>query len=50
MPPVTSITVVYDSDCGLCTHTKEWIKQQTPLVELCFLASDSRSFPQANLP
>lgn len=50
MPPVTSLTIVYDADCGLCTRTKDWIGQQVPLVGLQFVASGSpaarRRFPQ----
>jgi len=50
MPPVTSFTIVYDADCGLCTQTKDWIRQQVPLVRLQFVASGSseatRRFPQ----
>jgi predicted DCC family thiol-disulfide oxidoreductase YuxK len=50
MPPVTSITIVYDAACGLCTRAKEWITQQAPLVGLQFVPSGSsearRRFPQ----
>ena len=50
MPPVTSITIVYDAACGLCTRAKDWITQQAPLVGLQFVPSDSsearRKFPQ----
>jgi predicted DCC family thiol-disulfide oxidoreductase YuxK len=50
MPPVTSITIVYDAACGLCTRTKDWIIEQAPLVGLQFVASGSaearRRFPQ----
>ena len=50
MPPVTSITIVYDAACGLCTRVKGWIGQQVPLVRIRFLPSGSpevRSrFPQ----
>jgi predicted DCC family thiol-disulfide oxidoreductase YuxK len=50
MPPVTSITIVYDVACGLCTRAKDWITQQAPLVGLQFVPSGSseawRRFPQ----
>ncbi len=50
MPPVTSITIVYDAACGLCTRAKGWITQQAPLVGLQFVPSGSseasRRFPQ----
>jgi predicted DCC family thiol-disulfide oxidoreductase YuxK len=50
MPPVTSITIVYDAACGLCMRAKDWITQQAPLVGLQFVPSDSsearRKFPQ----
>ena len=25
MQPVTSITILYDADCGLCIFAKDWI-------------------------
>ena len=50
MPPVTSITIVYDAGCGLCQRAKDWIIQQAPLVGLQFVASGSsearRRFPR----
>ncbi len=50
MPPVRSITIVYDAACGLCTKAVDWIKQQTPLVDVRFVAAESsearRLFPQ----
>jgi predicted DCC family thiol-disulfide oxidoreductase YuxK len=50
MPPVTSITIVYDAACGLCTRTKDWIREQTSLVRLQFVAAGSsearRRYPQ----
>ena len=50
MPPIASITIVYDAGCGLCTRTKDWIGQQAPLVGIHFVASGSsdaqRRFPQ----
>lgn len=50
MQPVTSITVLYDAACGLCTFAKDWIRKQSPLVGIEFLAAGStearRAFPQ----
>jgi predicted DCC family thiol-disulfide oxidoreductase YuxK len=50
MPPVTSMAVVYDAACGLCTRLKAWIAEQVPLVRVRFIASGSsearHSFPQ----
>ncbi len=50
MRPVTSITILYDAACGLCTFSKDWIEKQSPLVGLEFLAAGSaeaqRAFPQ----
>ncbi len=50
MPPVTHFTIVYDAECGLCTRTKDWIRQQVPLLGLHFVASGSseaqKRFPQ----
>jgi len=49
MVPVTSITIVYDANCGLCTRAADWIGQQAPLVGLQFVAAGSseaqRRFP-----
>jgi predicted DCC family thiol-disulfide oxidoreductase YuxK len=50
MQPVTSVTILYDATCGLCTFAKDWIQKQSPLVGLEFLAAGSgearRAFPQ----
>jgi predicted DCC family thiol-disulfide oxidoreductase YuxK len=50
MPPVTSVTIVYDADCGLCTRTKDWIGQQASFIRIRFVACGSpearRRFPQ----
>ena len=50
MPPVTSITIVYDAACGLCTCVKSWIEQQASLVRIGFVPSGSsearKRFPQ----
>jgi predicted DCC family thiol-disulfide oxidoreductase YuxK len=41
MSPVTSLMIVYDADCGLCTRTKDWIGRQDPFVGIGFVASGS---------
>src|SRR5690242_18190850 len=41
MHPVTGITILYDSGCGICTRTREWIAKQEALVRIRFLASGS---------
>jgi predicted DCC family thiol-disulfide oxidoreductase YuxK len=41
MPPLTSITILYDAACGLCTRAKDWIRQQEPLVGVRFVAMGS---------
>ncbi len=50
MQPVTSITIVYDAGCGLCMYARDWIRNQTRLVGLQFLAAGSaeaqHAFPQ----
>jgi predicted DCC family thiol-disulfide oxidoreductase YuxK len=50
MPPVKSITVLYDAACGLCTSAKDWIGKQSPLVGVEFMPAGStearRAFPQ----
>lgn len=50
MSPVSSFTILYDADCGLCTSTKDWIRQQVSLVGLQFVATGSpeaqKRFPQ----
>ena len=50
MQPVTSITILYDASCGLCTRTKDWITHQAPAVGIQFVASGSeearKRFPQ----
>jgi predicted DCC family thiol-disulfide oxidoreductase YuxK len=50
MQAVTSVTIVYDGACGLCTFAKDWMRNQSPLVGLEFLAAGSaearRAFPQ----
>lgn len=50
MPPVTSITVLYDAECGLCTFAKDWMREQPSLTVIKFVAAGSseaqRAFPQ----
>ena len=52
MQPVTSITIVYDANCGLCTRLKDWIGRQPPLVGIQFVAAGSAEARKkcANLP
>ena len=49
---MSSLTVLYDHDCGLCRRAHEWLAQQTKLVELIFVpcASDEarRKYPELN--
>jgi predicted DCC family thiol-disulfide oxidoreductase YuxK len=49
MRAVTGITIVYDANCGLCTHLKNWIRRQPPLVGIRFAAGGSES-AQAGFP
>jgi len=50
MLPITSVTIVFDPTCGLCTRTVEWIREQTALIGLDLVAGDSpearERFPQ----
>ena len=50
MPRVTSLTVLYDPGCGLCTWAKDWILKQSSLVRLEFVATGSNearaAYPQ----
>ncbi len=50
MSPVTSLTIIYDADCGLCSRTRDWIGRQEPFVGIGFVASGSPEargrFPQ----
>ena len=49
---MSSLTVLYDQDCGLCRRAHDWLAQQTKLVELIFVpcASDEarRKYPELN--
>ena len=50
MQPVTSITILYDAACGVCTFARNWIGKQSSLVGIEFVAAGSteaqRVFPQ----
>jgi predicted DCC family thiol-disulfide oxidoreductase YuxK len=49
---MSTLTVLYDQDCGLCRRAHEWLAQQSKLVELIFVpcASDEalRKYPDLN--
>ena len=49
---MTSLTVLYDPDCGLCRRAHGWLAQQPKLVELIFVAVKSEQalhqFPELN--
>ncbi|MET8585385.1 DUF393 domain-containing protein [Streptomyces collinus] len=32
--PVLGLTVLYDAECGLCTHLRDWLVRQSQLVPL----------------
>ncbi|HEV8368913.1 MAG TPA: DUF393 domain-containing protein [Pyrinomonadaceae bacterium] len=46
------LTVLYDSDCGLCKRAHEWLAEQPKMVDLIFVpcASDEahKRYPQLN--
>lgn len=50
MQPVTSITILYDATCGLCSFARDWIGSQSALLAIGFVAAGStearRAFPQ----
>ena len=50
MPPIGSLSIIYDAECGLCTNAKDWISRQVPIVGLEFLPTGSsearKRFPQ----
>jgi predicted DCC family thiol-disulfide oxidoreductase YuxK len=50
MPSISSFTILYDAECGLCTSAKDWISRQVPLVGLHLVATGSpeakKRFPQ----
>lgn len=35
------IYVLYDPDCGLCLHARDWVSRQPAYVELVFMAAGS---------
>ena len=47
---MTALTVLYDSNCGLCRRAHEWLAEQRKLVELIFVPCKSEEararFPQ----
>ena len=47
---MTALTVLYDSNCGLCHRAQEWLAKQRKLVELIFVPCKSEEararFPQ----
>jgi len=46
------LTVLYDTDCGLCRRAHDWLAEQTKIVELVFVPCDSAEartrYPQLN--
>ncbi len=49
---MTTFTVLYDQECGLCRRVHEWLRSQTKLVELNLVPVKSdearHRFPQLN--
>ena len=49
---MASLTVLYDSECGLCRRAHEWLAQQPKLIELVFVPCASeqarRRYPDLN--
>ncbi|MDH6225408.1 putative DCC family thiol-disulfide oxidoreductase YuxK [Streptomyces sp. MJP52] len=47
--PVTGLTVLYDADCPLCRHLRDWLRRQPALVRLDLVPAASeearRRFP-----
>ncbi|PYS69814.1 MAG: thiol-disulfide oxidoreductase [Acidobacteria bacterium] len=47
-----TLTVLYDSECGLCRRAHEWLAQQPKLIELVFVpcasAEARKLFPELN--
>ncbi len=39
--PVRGLTVLYDAECGLCTHLRDWLVRQPQLVPLELLPAGS---------
>ncbi|WP_406453918.1 DUF393 domain-containing protein [Streptomyces sp. NBC_00876] len=48
-PPVERLTVLYDAQCSLCVHLRQWLMNQRQLVPLDLVPADSeeahRRFP-----
>lgn len=48
-PPVERLTVLYDAQCSLCAHVRQWLGGQRQLVPLDLVPADSpeahRRFP-----
>ncbi|WP_432123534.1 thiol-disulfide oxidoreductase DCC family protein [Streptomyces sp. C10-9-1] len=48
--PVSALTVLYDADCGLCVHLRNWLLRQPQLTPLRAVAAGSaaarRRFPE----
>ena len=53
LPPVTSMTVLYDGGCRLCRSAKAWLASRRQAVPLEFVAAGSlaarRRFPELNV-
>ncbi|MGJ5753799.1 thiol-disulfide oxidoreductase DCC family protein [Streptomyces puniciscabiei] len=39
--PVRGLTVLYDAECGLCTHVRDWLARQPKLVPLDLVPAGS---------
>ncbi|MEU9476356.1 DUF393 domain-containing protein [Streptomyces sp. NPDC048191] len=39
--PVRGLTVLYDAECGLCTHLRDWLVRQPQLVPLDLVPANS---------
>ncbi|MEV2205280.1 DCC1-like thiol-disulfide oxidoreductase family protein, partial [Streptomyces sp. NPDC047970] len=48
--PVSALTILYDADCGLCVHLRNWLLRQPQLTPLRAVAAGSaaarRRFPE----
>ncbi|MGW0731112.1 thiol-disulfide oxidoreductase DCC family protein [Streptomyces sp. NPDC002851] len=53
LTPVRRLTVLYDADCGLCRHLRNWLARQRQLVPLDLVPAGSaealRRFPGLDL-
>jgi predicted DCC family thiol-disulfide oxidoreductase YuxK len=49
MQAIRGLSIIYDGGCGLCTGVRDWLRSQSQLVPLEFVASGSdealRRFP-----